>query len=83
MIGPAGFGQAPNTGVGRGLAARREYFNDDTMSKGERQERARLQSAWARGKATKKQILRCMELDSAAEYQSIIQVNNLNTLSVN
>jgi hypothetical protein len=51
MIGPAGVGQAPNTGVGRGLTATE---NDGAMNKRERQEHNRLQSAWVCGTATKK-----------------------------
>lgn len=72
MIGPGGFGQSPNTGVGRGLATKSVEGHDDPMSKSDRQEHARLQSAWARGTATKKQILRCMELDRTAERHPII-----------
>lgn len=35
--------------------------------KDEHAERAKLQKLWASGKATKKQILRCMELDRKFE----------------
>ena len=74
MIGLGGFGQAPNTGVGRGLATKSVEGHDDPMSKRDLQEHARLQSAWARGTATKKQILRCMELDRTAERHLIIKL---------
>lgn len=74
MIGPGGFGQAPNTGVGRGLATKGVDGHDDPMSKRDLQEHARLQSAWARGRATKKQILRCMELDRAAARHQVIKL---------
>lgn len=40
------------------------------MTSKERTEHTRLQRAWATGKATKKQIMRCMELDRQAECES-------------
>lgn len=40
------------------------------MSAKERTEHARLQRAWATGKATKKQIMRCMELDRQVECEA-------------
>lgn len=36
------------------------------MTEKERKEHERLQDLWATGDATKKQILRCMELDTKA-----------------
>lgn len=40
------------------------------MSRAEKREHDRLCRLWATGKATKKQILRCMELDRKAAAQS-------------
>jgi hypothetical protein len=69
MIGPGGFGQAPNTGVGRGSSATDLDGHDSSMNKHDRQEHIKLQRAWVDGTATKKQILRCMELDRSAAHQ--------------
>jgi hypothetical protein len=40
-----------------------------SMEKRERDERERLHLLWMEGKATKKQMLRCMELDRQAEAE--------------
>ena len=40
------------------------------MTEKERTEHSRLQRAWATGKATKKQIMRCMELDRQVEHNT-------------
>lgn len=40
------------------------------MTSKEKKEHERLQRAWAAGKATKKQIMRCMELDRQAEREA-------------
>ncbi len=40
------------------------------MTAKERLEHTRLQRSWATGKATKKQVMRCMELDRQAERES-------------
>jgi len=69
MIGPGGFGQAPNTGVGLGLSIDSSDANEYLMSNQDCKEHKKLQRAWAAGTATKKQILQCMELDRSAENQ--------------
>lgn len=40
------------------------------MNAKERAEHARLLALWARGRATRKQVMRCMELDSKARVEA-------------
>lgn len=72
MIGPSGFGQAPNVGVGRGLAVGVASQERHIMTRQQCQEHERLQRAWSTGKATKKQIVRCMELDCMSEFERAV-----------
>jgi hypothetical protein len=65
MFGPAGFMQAPNTGVGRELGEQAV----EPMGQANQREHDRLGRLWATGLATKKQIARCRKLDRCADFQ--------------